>query len=201
IGLIIAVGWLFFDRQSNNEATSTDNGSTAKTENEETATTQTDETANWFKYVSPLGTYSIKIPDGWSLDGLSSGGTDGLWAWDSESIQYAAGKKATVTEIEGGRDGSSIAFALVYDYTNGNNFGNEGSVQKAYKTSSGYEVAKYYFVEPGRDTDMYPPKDTVSYVYDIKYQTKRVAIKHDVLPGETDRSSLIEQMINTLTIN
>jgi hypothetical protein len=87
----------------------------------------------------------------------------------------------------------------VYDYKDRNNFSLEGSVQKIYKTDSGYAVSKYHFVEPGRE-GMHPPKGTITYSYDITHQAKRVAITHTILPGETDQSALIEKMINTLKI-
>ncbi|MCB9819989.1 hypothetical protein H6796_01655 [Candidatus Nomurabacteria bacterium] len=205
IGLTVAVGWLFLDRQKNNDPVnkvdSSDNSTETATESPKENIKKADETVNWLSYSSPKNTYSIKVPDGWSIDSLSNSGTDGLWAWSSESIKHVAGQKATITEASGGRGGSSSAFALVYDYKDGNNFNIEGSIQRTYKTDAGYDVSKYYFVEPGREDGMYPAKGTVSYVYDIRHQAKRVAIKHGILPGETDQSSLIEKMVNSLKIN
>ena len=200
VGLLAVVGWLFLDRYTNNEAATTDDSSRIRTDDPKENAEKIDETANWLNYTSPRGTYSIKVPDGWNLDDLSSNGIDGLWAWNSEAIQHAANTEATVTEIKGGRGGSSAAFALIYGYVDGNTFNIEGSVRDTYRTDNGYDVSQYYFVEPGRE-GMYPAEGTISYVYDIKSQTKRVTIKHDILAGETDQSSLIEEMIKTLKIH
>ena len=67
IGLIVAVGWLFFDRQKskNNETTTISKVADTGTEQKAQQPGESDPAATWQSYKSPDGKFSLKYPQSW----------------------------------------------------------------------------------------------------------------------------------------
>lgn len=63
IGLLITVGWLFFDRQNSKKQDSKSLEIVSQNEHNETATT--DPTASWITYTGPDSRISLKYPTTW----------------------------------------------------------------------------------------------------------------------------------------
>lgn len=204
VGLIGAVGWLVNDRQKTNKtmgqsATHVDAKKTPETPTKANEGKKSiDATAQWLKYTSQNRKYSLSIPDGWELNSLQ--GADDLEAWTSSKIIFAEGKIAKVDVVQGGRDGSSIAFWVIYNFK-----GDESSYVssglnkvKTYNTDNQVAVNKYTRMQTQEPEGMDIPRGATEYKYSLSFNNKKIQITHDVLSGETDQSSRIEQMIETL---
>lgn len=202
VGLLGTIGWLVYDRQKNNKVDRPQQSSnqvqpTATTEKQTTSTTPSD---SWLKYTSQNNKYSLAIPDGWHLESIK--GEDDLSAWDTKNISFVAGTRAKVDTVGGGRDGSSIAFSLIYNYKTNEKSGFSDRLKKikTYTTTNGVTVDKYSRTQTNEPEDRDIPKGTTEFVYRLTHNGVVIHIKHDVLLGETDQTQHIEDAIATLKI-
>lgn len=197
VALLGVIGWFVYDRSQNK--TTSISTTTAPTAPTKTNTTiPLDETAGWLKYTSQNSKYILAIPDGWKLTVMK--GDDNPIAWNASDIKYISGTAGKVTVVEGGRDGSSTAFYLLYNYkiNEGTYLSQDLKKIKSYKTVNGVYVVKSSRTQTKEPEGMDIPMGTVEYTYDLSYKSKNIHIVHDVLTGEPDQSKRIEQMIGTL---
>lgn len=156
-----------------------------------------DETEGWLLYKPPTNEYEIRLPDGWKLERTEK--APHLAAAGMSSIVYKAGTKAVVTEVEGGRDYGSLAFSLaVYKASEGS--APRGSEVKKFNTSQGLVITQWLFEQTAEPEGIDIPKGAKEYRYELTAKDKKISFTHDVLPGETAQTDLIEKAIKTLQV-
>jgi hypothetical protein len=200
VGIIGGVGYFVMNSQKKTnttlEDTSKSQGEVQKAEKKET---KVDPTTKWLKYISQNGKYSASIPDGWEL--LTMKGEDNIHAWNMTNITYSEGKSAKVDVLDGGgRDGSSIAFHLIYNTDTHFEKNTDLKKVKTYTNANQVSVTKSTRTQTSApdENGMDIPKGTTEYVYLLTTGGKKITIVHDVLSGETDQTQRIEQLIDTL---
>ena len=201
LALLTALGWIFYQNFIFKQTPQKDTEIIAVNKNKSSVDKEKTDKASssWFNYMSVNKKYIVAIPDGWSLSAISN--TDNITAWTADKIKYAEGKKSIVETSNDGRDGSSTAFYLLYDYKVNQGAFLSPDLKKinSFVTSQGIKVDKYSRTQQTRGDEMSMdiPVGTKEYTYDFYKDNVRVHIVHDILKGEVDQSSTIEQMLDT----
>lgn len=198
MGLVGGVGYYVYSQSKKNDTESkTQVGVTTEKPATEKAPAVTDETADWLLYESPGKEFSIRLADGWVLERYQK--LAPIYAAESSNIVLKNGTKAKIVEVDGGRDFNYVAFGLWY--YDAQDLNTVGTMQKTFKTDQGLNVEKYYYKQLTEPDGIGLPKGTEEYNYYIKSGEKYVGINHDVIPGQTEQTVLVEKVIKTLKIN
>lgn len=155
------------------------------------------EEGSWLSYEPANKSYSVRVPDGWSLIELDNN----LYGRDYEKLAYKAGERASVEVLkEGGWDGAS-PFALYYPEPDSEPFVPEGTLVDSFVTNSELKVKKYVYVQEIAPDGIGYQKGDKAYTYCFDKAGKNIVISHVVSLGQKDQSALVERMVKTLTVN
>jgi len=159
----------------------------------------TDLAISWLLYKPPGGEYEIRIPDGWKLERYKS--SSSVYSLDSSDISYVKGTIATVTEVQAGKDFSTVSFSLSIDKNT--ELPNTDAISKGVKqtsltTTEGLVLDKYYFLTTTEPDIMGPPKGTKLYSYRVTKGNYSITVNHDVLDMQTDDLTYLEKSIQTI---
>jgi hypothetical protein len=204
LGLVGAAGWYIYKSQNKNQQevvadTAEQSENLEEDIDKVPEETQADEqkepvVINGPNYKSVNNKYSLVLPNGWKLYG--SPDNDNLIAFDANDIKPDKDAPGTVTILSGGRDGT-VAFYLIYDYKSGENayLSPDLKVTKTYTTNNGVKVTKSTRYQTKKPEGQDIPIGTREYSYMLTKDGENIRIVHQVLPGETDQSSNIEELI------
>lgn len=193
--ILIAAGWFVWDSKKKTEE-SQSNETQAQSDPSKSVKPK-DETADWLLYSPPSKEYQVRIPDGWKLERYSD--SSGIYSPNGASdIVYKQGTKATVTQVEGGRDFSAISFSL--GYTKNSELQAAQGTKQTYttKTKQGLEISKYKYEVTVEPDVMGPPKGTTEFFYRVTKGNYTIHVTHDIAPGEADQTQYIEKALATL---
>jgi len=194
VGMIGGTGYyVWHATQNSDKLLSANSDSTTVTHKKKAAV---DETASWYLYKAPSGNYKLRLPDGWKLERYQE--DDFIYGAEASNTTYKKGTLATVGRIDVGKDFGSLVFYLNY----GNDFKlSSGAVQQpGFKTAQGLEVKKYRSTVDKPVEGIGPPQGTVTYQYVIAKGDKTAGVSHDITPGDTDKTAIIEQALKTLEL-
>lgn len=223
LGLVVAVGWLVYDRQkgkdtggqNNSEITNFEqcvsagnpvmesypeqckaNGKTFVNEQQKTVSEESDETANWLTFTPKNKLFTVRLADGWEVYESH----DGQGVHTFGSIESKPGTKARVMPYPGGRDGStgmSLGYMPATEV-----YITPGSVkQNSLKTKEGFEIEKYHWIVSGYSSEGVGigNGDTL-YTYVIKKNASiAVAATYSFSPGDTDYHEVLEKVLSTVS--
>lgn len=155
---------------------------------------------DWYEYTAPDSSYSIRLADGWQLTRYLK--SSALYAPGS-SLAPKNAVKATVTEVNGGKDG--LAAGLMYDFVDTDKYIDITGFTKLpdFKTAAGLTVNAYTKTAVARDSNYVDGLNDggVYYRYVVKQSaTKIFNVFYGVNPGETDYHVSIKDSIKTLKI-
>jgi len=205
LALLTALGWIFYQNFAYKESVKKESELIAIGKDDEEAEADQEEllSADWLEYSSPKQEYKVRLPDGWKVQD-----TDGLLhVWSdmrSDRLDYAEGTKASVEDIEGGRDGIPSFWLQSNSGSSYTNPLHDGEVLPGFKTYQGLTVSKYYKLWTDQDTDvlMPSPKGTKDYAYEIEKSGKKVFVRYAFFPGEFDEEQLkiVEELVKTVEL-
>ncbi len=198
IMVLIAVGWFVVKSKNNTEQSQQNEANAQSDPGKNSAKAVKDETEDWLLYSPPGKEYQLRVPDGWELERYST--SSGIYSPSGATdIVYKKGTKATVTQVEGGRDFSSIAFSLGY-IKNTELSAPGGTKQPDTLTTKkqNITISKYKQAITEDPEIMGPPKGTTEFTYRITKGDYTVYIVHDIAPGEADQTTYIEKALLTL---
>ncbi len=206
LGIIGGTGWLVWNMNQKTEqslfnSTKSLNDPTTsdyKKQEDQLVTPKTkSEAYSWLLYKSPGKEYEINLPDGWTLSRYNN--DTSLYADTAGSIVYSKGTLAKVTETSGGRDFSGVPFMLNYSKTSDLSVPN-GTKQSTFVTDNqNLIIDKYYYLVTTDPAALGPPKGTKEYTYWVTKGDYTITVIHDVKPGETDETSIIEKALKTVS--
>lgn len=194
--LVGGVGWFVW--QSKHKSKASDQTTTTYTPPTSTITPVTkDETADWYEYESPANNYKIKLADGWKLERYQK--SEAIYTFSNTDLVLKTGTKATVTEVEGGKDGGT-GFFLNF-VTSSNDVNTTGEKQTSLKTNAGLEIQIYRDTVTVEPDAIGPPKGSVVFTYVVQQNdTKIVTAGYSFVPGATDYHETVEKVLKTLSI-
>lgn len=185
-----------------NSAAKDANGTPKFASKKPTTTKATDETDKRFLYTSPNHKFSMRLPDGWQLEQHQN--SDAIYAFGDSKLAPQDGKTATVTTVQGGKDGSAsgifISFLTSADSLNDYSQFTKGT---SFKTVSGLTVDVYSRTET-KDPEAIGAVDKGGMYYDYVVTSaanKIVQVSYGFNHDETDYHSTVEQAVKTITIN
>lgn len=187
VGLIGFVGWyVWHSKQAVDESLSNTGKSSTP------AVTKDDPTASWKLFTAKDDVYSFRVADGWKLN------YDGVATLYGNVSADLAGKPATITTVQGGRDGR-VPFLVYYDENLKTQF--TGYTAAGSAQSKDVEGSKYTLVtgETGSAGQADTPKGTKYYAYYFVKNGHGLYFNYSVTPTETDLVTTVEQMIKTAT--
>lgn len=105
IGLAAGTGWFVYNKQQKSEEKTVMPQSSDSEPKENAQQSQdvriqdsvADESDNWVELTSANKVFSIKVPDGWTIDNLST--TDEVHIKNNKNLVYVQGKPATINTI------------------------------------------------------------------------------------------------------
>lgn len=201
VGILGGVGWFVYHSNKKPTRVISDTApvqsETPKTA-DKTVVPAKDETDDWLLYESPGKEYKIRLADGWNIS--RTGTTDFIYAWAITDLKLKPGVPATVTQVDGGRDGSSMAFSLIIPTVPVENFV-RGDKQTQLKTQGGLTIDKYIFTQTVEPEGPDLPKGSKEYRYVIKKSSKTITVVHDENVGEPNLVDLVEKVVKTIEIN
>lgn len=157
-----------------------------------------DETADWLLYQAPSGNYKLRLPDGWKFQRYQE--DDSIIATNSSDTNYTKGVLATVSRIEFGRDFANVSCALFYGDSKDVYRETDLKKLKGFTTKQGLTVEKYTRTQVEEQQALGPSQGTVTYRYYIVHGAKTLSVSHDIAPGETDKTSIIEKSLSTVEL-
>jgi hypothetical protein len=180
--------------QQSDSASTEDENSSSEAEEEEAVS------SSWLLFESIE--YSVRLPDGWDFQHQDNGVLLMRCGSELDCYQLNPGTQATVEEILGGSDGLQGLLVtiqpagiteseLTADYTLDSNLGNGFTLHTSVKTT-----------EPNFEAigDSLP-KDTKQYIATKTLPDNRVAyFGYSVVPGQTDPTETIKEMIATFIV-
>lgn len=200
VAALIFAGWYVY----NSNKVSKNKDTPMKVQNlqkpaDKTEAKSTDLASSWLLYKPPGSEYEIRIPDGWKLERYQS--SSSVYSLDSSDISYIKGTTATVTEVQGGKDFSTVSFSLSIDKNT--ELPNTDAISKGVKqtsltTTQGLVIDKYYFLTTTEPDIMGPPKGTKLYTYRVTKGNYSITVNHDVLDMQTDDLTYLEKSIQTI---
>jgi hypothetical protein len=197
VGIIGFTGWFVWDAKRNSEQspinTTVAANSNAVAKTNEKLPANSDVTAKWFKYSSPDGIYTIKLPDGWNL--VSYHGDSNPYAMGQSELTYTQGKAATVTSTDFAGDNIQDAFAMGQSWRSDI----KGTKSSSFETNQGLRVDRYDYVVPKSEFQELK-EGTTEYLYVVNGGNHTFQVVHDVSPGEKDSNSLIVDSLKTLVL-
>ena len=202
IGIIGATGWLVYDRQNDKDQSVVEHkepSAQTPATNDAQATIK-DETTDWLLYITPGNEYTIRLADGWKLERYEK--TAGLATFSNNDTVLNKGTKAVVTEVNGGKDGST-GFFINFATQNIEQIVTPGTKEPSLKTNDGLEIEKYAWVVSGYSSEgLGPNNGDTQYSYVIrKSKDKVISVSYSFKPGEVDNSNVIEKVLKTVHFN
>lgn len=198
IAVIGVIGWYVFAHKKTAKPTSSTSSKTTSSSAETPVKpVSIDETTSWYLYESPAKEFSLRLPDGWKLDRYMKSAA--IYAGEATSIIYAKGTLATITEVNGGRDFSGIAYSLTFQKT-ADYASPSGTKQAGLTTTGGLTIDKYLETITEDPVALGPPKGTKEFTYRVAKGANTLQVVHDILTGETDQTALIEKSLKTILI-
>ena len=172
----------------------------SKAVNDTATKTPTDDTSGWLNYVSPGKEFSIRLADGWKLQRYST--SPAIYAYGNDLLTFKMGVKATVTQVEGGKDGSGEGLTISFGTVDQEN-SNAGNKLTSFSTTAGDSVNVYNRAETEQPQAVGGlNKGGIYYNYFIKKTaSKYVNVSYGFNVGQTDNHALVEKVIKTLIIN
>lgn len=204
VGLIIAVGWLIYDRQqSTKDKVSTIQSSndtptdiTQQTQTSSNQNTIKNESDSWTVLTSSKGAFKIKIPDGWIIDNLST--TDEAHIKNKNNLVYTQGKAAIINSIK-----PSESYGMVPSYfwiTAQDQQCSTESQNNVTTTdfilSNGTKGVKY----TGEFEDMLDGTGiNIQQCYGFQKGNKFYVVTYKRLKTDTDSTSIVEKSVSSLS--
>ncbi len=199
---VIGTGWYVLQAKDKTNK-SLDNSSNAKSDSTPVSTNKEEpkvskEEDSWFLYESPAKEYTISLADGWELERYQK--SPSTYTWNFKSLGLVAGKKATVTEVEGGRDGAGGLF-INYATQNLDQIYKPGEKQTTLKTNDGLDIEKYYDIRAEEQDGISLSKGSKTYSYIIYKDKQAMSISYSFEPDATDYHELVERVVRTVHFN
>lgn len=153
---------------------------------------------SWLMYSAPNGEYSLRLADGWKLQRYMRSAN--MYTFLNESLLLKPGTPASVTQVNGGRDGS--AEGLYISFSDKINNLPQGKKVKTFKTAAGDIVQVYSHIESEATSTLgMLDKGGTYYNYFVdKTQTKHMTFSYGFNLGQRDNHAVIESAISSLVI-
>lgn len=222
VGLIVAVGWLVFDRSKKHPASTPQTNKQQVTNFEEcaklhpvtasypsmcthegktyyqsTGTQNNSGTLNGLTYQSPGNELTIILTDGWEAEKAYD--NQGFLV-ESAKIVPRPGTKATLVDFKGGRDGIS-GFYFNYSKTISAETP-RGNKLSSSKTKDGLDIEIYKFVETDSSEGLGAlGKGGIEYTYIIRGKRVSVHSTYSVPAGTADYHDSVENSLKTVHFN
>jgi hypothetical protein len=187
-------------RQSTNDsldkaAQSTQVVETKKSTNP-TKSSSSDETSQWYLYEAPSKAYTVRLADGWKLHRYLQ--DNSIYTFDSADLSPKPGTKATITQTDGGRDGSAVGFFLSY-YADGSPVSQQGTQQSNITTNDGLQVSVYKQTQTTQEEGIGGlPVGATGYTYLLApKQGPTVLISYGYNKGDIDIHNTVEKVVKT----
>lgn len=200
VAILGFTGWFVWQAKQNTDeslnAANSSEQAIAKAKKSETKqqTQPADETTNWLLYESPENGWTIRLADGWQFERYQK--SSSIYSFGSE-FALKAGTKATVTEVEGGKDGST-GLSINYATQNIDQIVTPGQKQASLVTKDGLEVEKYYHVWPSDIEGPGPQPGDLQYTYVIRKSSNRViVVNYSYHPSSIDYHGVVEKAVVT----
>ncbi len=158
------------------------------------------EVADWLLYEVPSKEYKLKLADGWKLDRQSSASVGGqpinsMFTLRND-LAILSGTRATVNEIEGGRD-SDTGFSISFQ---DKSYTSRGTKLESLYTYEGKEIVRYSFLQTQEPTGLDIPKDGKDYTYSIKGKSGYVTCYYGIAKEDVDYHENIEKVLQTVIV-
>ena len=153
-------------------------------------------------YEAPTGHYTIQLQDGWNFTRIEK--SDFMSISSNAALAKVAGRAATITDAQGGKDSSAEGLIINYTSDSTNYTVKDYTLVKTFKTETGQTVNEYTRTQVG---DPMGPggldNGGTYYRYTVqgpKNSLSAVIVDYGKNPGQTDYRDLIEQSIESVTI-
>lgn len=196
VGLIIGTGWYVWHSNQETDAALEASNNAANSTTSQSTTKNNDESEDWLLYTAPSNNFSLRLPDGWQLERYMK--SDALYAFGTEKLVYQKGTKATVTEVDGGKDGLSVGIFLNYAAVLPSD-NPLGSVEKTFTTTQGASGTLYKYVETtdaGEGMEGLP-LNGILYSFVVVKDGHSVVVGYGIGPSDKDQLDVVERAVRT----